>query len=177
MRDTCGKGKSEMNMCSSEFTENVPENCAHSLEVLETSEQFEPGMLRFRRLSSYEGAILNTQMELERNMNCNESNYMEHPLRLKTKLSSQGTTGNNNLSFCESQVLREPEVIKGFPANRDQESSLLAISDSDCSPRSPDSRRLTVDSGIFLCGNDVYANDQRPKQHSSYKLSHVMQAS
>lgn len=160
-----------------------------------SASSFRPGL--FKRLSSYEGAIFNTQLELDKKLHCHGSNYLESTTNTSCHSdgnkssptisihSTQGNrNGNNNFTTAYSDSKLEglqlrviADIDKEVSTHGDQETSLITISDSDCSPRSPDSRRLTVDSGIFLCGNEIYGNDQKPKQHSNFKTNHVMQAS
>lgn len=173
--DNSDSGKSEMDMSSPIPEKETTEAYTHSMEVYkEPDPSFRPiGVLK--RLSSYEGAILNTQMQLELGLNWQERSVPKPEHGIKSIQGSRN--GNNNLAFSKSPVVAlhcNGEVSK----NGDQETSLnnTSNSDSDCSP-SPDSRRLTVDSGIFLCGNDVFGggSDQKPKQHSNYKFNHLMQ--
>lgn len=178
-----------MNECSS----NHPS--VHNDKLSSSTTNNRPAAHIFKRLSSYEGAILSTHMELEQAAHKSAKKRLNGTLSLDTSVapppppvplssSQQGKLGHapvaNNLSFSDRHRHNDQVALRssvGISNGEQQSTSPITTSDSDCSPGPPESRRLTVDSGICLCGSsDVYGTEQKAK-HSGNKLSHVMKAS
>ncbi|CAL8081332.1 unnamed protein product [Orchesella dallaii] len=155
----------------------------HSI-MIEDDDSREPPPFQFhklKRFSSYEGAILNTQMELEKIIfhadpnkcldgDFNDKSIFSHSIQGKRN-------GNNNVTVPPvDHVLHLDTSTVCIARSSDGDNGISPVGGSDCSP-APNSRRLTLDSGICLCGNEACGNDQKQKHHSTNALNFTTRAS